>query len=179
MDDGFLNIELSLDGNDKSWFVTLVHEECGSGWGTYLEAEWSDFAEDNDVNVGDALIFTYLGDSSFDVEIRRPRGGKRDEENEYGGSSGTSSKKRGRKPAIVERLSSKMIETNACLAKLAAACYEHHFLFTFTKAYVDQGIINVPFDFAKRHFIDFPETTNVILQLVDTRFNVQLKVLKK
>ncbi|XP_021756073.1 uncharacterized protein LOC110721232 [Chenopodium quinoa] len=176
LEDGFLNIELFVCDGHGSWLVTLVHEECGTDWGIYLDAGWSDFVGDNGLDVGDVLLFTYLGDSSFSVRIQTDREAKKIEKR-HDDTSRSSHKKRGRKPAI-EGLSSKMIKTNACLTQLAAACQEEYFLFSFSAAHIQQGVINVPLDFARLHFKDFLDTTDVILQNGNTKFSAQLKVTK-
>ncbi|XP_021728448.1 putative B3 domain-containing protein At5g66980 [Chenopodium quinoa] len=118
LEDGFLNIELLVDGNDESWFVTLLHEESDNGWKMYLDIGWSDFMDDNSLNVGDVLMFKYIGNNSFAVKIIYRTGPPQSVGARQTYGFGNTCKKRGRKPAI-EGCAEKMMEANAWLDALA------------------------------------------------------------
>ncbi|XP_021721730.1 uncharacterized protein LOC110689289 [Chenopodium quinoa] len=144
----------------------------------YLDIGWSDFMDDNSLNVGDVLMFKYISNNSFAVKIIYRTGPPQSVGAGQTYGFGNTGKKRGRKPAI-EGCSEKMMEANAWLDALADVCGEYFFKFSFTKKYFDQAIINIPLPFAKEHFMGFPPTTVVVLQNFDKQFDVELKIVMK
>ncbi|XP_021747111.1 uncharacterized protein LOC110712961 [Chenopodium quinoa] len=81
----------------------------------------------------------------------------------------------GRKP-FVQGSRETIAKTHAWLNDMETYWEGMFFKFVFSKEYYDQGIINVPLGFAKAHFGLFPKSTDVVVQLYDTRFDAQLKI---
>ncbi|XP_021726575.1 uncharacterized protein LOC110693710 isoform X2 [Chenopodium quinoa] len=190
LNDGDKGVDLKLEEYGRMWEATMSHEEDRDGWMTILAGGWVDFVEENEIMVGDGLKFTYRGNSCFLVKILRRSRSKKSQRSETakstGGSSsskrpgrGSSSSKRpGRRPAYHGSLAN-IIETNEWIDDLAHSCFEPHFKFIFTAAYLKKGVNNVPVDFANNWLSNCGDSTNVLLQNSDEQIAAKLKVVKK